>query len=463
MNSTDCYELPASFLQAEYLSAVRDARSNDNVSVLLDLSGPLDPDALTAALGLLAARHDVLRTALARRGSTVIQRVGDTDPPPLERADLRGPDPTGPALVHLLSEQAQRPFLLTQPPLWRAALIYVSFQRHVLALTLHHSIADRWSGEVIRRDLAALYADAFRRRDSTLVPLPIQFADYADSEHTASYRTRESYWRYALNPLPPAPRLPDSGKWRTGDPLTIAVRQLPAISPQDTDALRAAGDTCRASLGDTIHAAAAAAMSPFFDEEMVLGVLHMNRNRGELIPLIGPLFDHLPIRVRIDKGTTFLHLLSAFQATWTMALASKIPLGRITPHLAHQLLPDRLIFDVEINYLPHITPELLRVPIDDDYLTFGYFRDAAPDSLDIQLDQEVSPNGRLGFQVEGTESGGLQGAVFANADALGWSNLAPMGAQLAAAFALLARYPNSPIRELIEFFPTDDNEEHSRP
>src|SRR5678815_4517893 len=63
-----------------------------NVTVAVDLDGPLDLAWLLAGLDALAARHDLLRTAFTIDGSRPQQSVRPAAPQELLMIDLRGCD-----------------------------------------------------------------------------------------------------------------------------------------------------------------------------------------------------------------------------------------------------------------------------------------------------------------------------------------------------------------------------------
>jgi amino acid adenylation domain-containing protein len=82
--------------------------------------------------------------------------------------------------AHCLSEQeGKRPCDLVQGPLLRTALLRLGPISHVFLLTLHHSITDGWSNEILLQELSLLYQAFVKGQPSPLAPLPVQYADYA--------------------------------------------------------------------------------------------------------------------------------------------------------------------------------------------------------------------------------------------------------------------------------------------
>ncbi len=171
-----------------------------NESVLVELSGPLDEEALRSALSTLIARHDALRTSLTPSGDA--QRVHRDVPLPLERIEVQPGQMS--AKVEALSV---RPFDLTLAPLFRATLLQVSPQLHGLLLTVHHSVADGGAFAVIISELAALYSAAVEGKEAQL-ETPASYEDYirwrAKTLKSDEGQAAQDYWRSRFqNGVPP--------------------------------------------------------------------------------------------------------------------------------------------------------------------------------------------------------------------------------------------------------------------
>lgn len=178
-----------------------------NVCIAWRLSGSLDTDALHRSLAEIRQRHEILRTVfLASDEGPPLQTV--TEPPPLRLtvADLSStPDAEAAAQVWLQQDAAQ-PFDLAEGPLFRAALVRLGEQEHIVQLGMPHIVADGWSLDVILSELGALYPAFVQGLPSPLAPLPIQYADYARWEReTLCGETLEHHLRYARELLAGAP------------------------------------------------------------------------------------------------------------------------------------------------------------------------------------------------------------------------------------------------------------------
>src|SRR4051812_43865117 len=138
------------------------------------LRGRLDGAALERALTAVVGRHEALRTRFDVADGRPFQVI---DPPPerfaLPVVDLsERPD----AVADYVQAQADRPFDLAAGGLFRAALIRLADQDHIVTMAVHHIVADGWSIGLIIHELAALYDGA------TLPALTVQPADVAAHE-----------------------------------------------------------------------------------------------------------------------------------------------------------------------------------------------------------------------------------------------------------------------------------------
>jgi amino acid adenylation domain-containing protein len=119
-----------------------------NVAAAVGVHGPLDPDALSAALARVVARHAALRTVLNE--DEPLQHVMARFHLPLQVRDAAG----GPgALREMLDAEARRPFRFAGAPPVRAFLFRRGEGDHVLLLVAHHAVLDFRSLEIVFDEL----------------------------------------------------------------------------------------------------------------------------------------------------------------------------------------------------------------------------------------------------------------------------------------------------------------------
>ncbi|MCJ8208037.1 non-ribosomal peptide synthetase [Pseudomonas sp. RGM2987] len=181
-----------------------------HLSLALRLGGTLQPSLLEQALTQLSNRQHSLRTVFSETSDGARQSVEASTTVPLSVEPLEM-DEQSPGFAQKLSQEAQRPFDLSAPPLWRVR-VYQGQNLCVLQVTLHHIIADARSLEIFFNELQLIYQALLEERSASLPPLPLQFPDIAASWQSPAGQARiESqleYWRQTLEGEPPVLNLP---------------------------------------------------------------------------------------------------------------------------------------------------------------------------------------------------------------------------------------------------------------
>ena len=292
-----------------------------NLPFALRLRGALDVRALSASLDALVARHETLRTSFAERGGAPVQVIHPAAPAPLPVLDLGDlPDEEREAEARRLAgDEALRPFDLARGPLLRCTLLRLADDDQVLLLTLHHIVSDRWSMEVLVREVTTLY-DAFRRGEAPRLPeLPVQYADYAlwqrrwlDGE---VLETRIGYWKQKLAGAPPLLEIPTDRPRAAGQSPRAASCRF-ALSAEATQGLRALSRRERATLFMTVLAGWQALLGRYAgQDDVVVGTPIAGRGRRETEALIGFFVNMLALRAELGGDPTWSELLGRVRET----------------------------------------------------------------------------------------------------------------------------------------------------
>ncbi|WP_405987032.1 amino acid adenylation domain-containing protein [Streptomyces sp. NBC_00872] len=196
------------------LYQVEGAGPTYNIPSAWRLSGALDTDALRAAVGDLAERHETLRTVFPEEAGTAYQRI-------LRQGEYEIPVDVVPAdegsLAGLLADAAAYGFELDREPPLRVRAFRLAEDEHVLLVLVHHIAGDEWSEQPLTRDLATAYAARAAGRAPGWAPLPVQYADYTlwqravlgDEKDPDSVASRQlAYWKETLSGLPEELALP---------------------------------------------------------------------------------------------------------------------------------------------------------------------------------------------------------------------------------------------------------------
>jgi hypothetical protein len=181
-----------------------------NVFDVAAWDGAVDADIFRLAVIDVMRRHDALRILFVETGLDPSIRVADEVDTTITFADLSAqPEQRQQAArASLLGFERTRAFDLLTGPLWRASLLRLGGDRHLVAVSMFHLIADGWSTGVFLRDLRAAYRA--RTGDGTALPslrLPYALAMSDGGSSTESgtdqaARRRSEYWKRSLTPLP---------------------------------------------------------------------------------------------------------------------------------------------------------------------------------------------------------------------------------------------------------------------
>ena len=156
------------------------------------IRGRFDVAGLGQALTGLVARHEPLRTRYVDDDAEPRRVIEEPFPVKLERISLDEVDAAEQEeRAHAwLIAQLRIPLDIAVGPPFRAALMRLADEDHILLLILHHIVIDAWSIAVLQRDLSALYATHATGVHAKLPHLAIQYADYAVWERSDEYRRR---------------------------------------------------------------------------------------------------------------------------------------------------------------------------------------------------------------------------------------------------------------------------------
>ncbi|WP_374586473.1 amino acid adenylation domain-containing protein, partial [Pseudoduganella sp.] len=288
----------------------------------LHLHGPLDRDALRAALDQVVARHESLRTSFVSVDGKPQQVVAPADAGfPLLVLDLTGlaGAERDAALERIAAEEAGRHFDLAQGPLVRGQLLKLGEHEHRLLVTQHHIVSDAWSVGVLLGEVRALYQAFSQGQADPLPPLALQYADYAAWQRGWLQGERAEsqlrFWQQHLSGAPALLELP-TDRPRPAAQSHRGARLQFEIPAALADALRAQGQRRGATLFMTLFAGWSALLARLSgQDDIVVGVPVANRPRAELEPLIGFFANTLALRVQLGEDDSAAHLLEQVKAS----------------------------------------------------------------------------------------------------------------------------------------------------
>jgi acyl carrier protein len=319
-----------------------------NLSSSLRLKGQLDLPALRQTLNEIVRRHETLRTVFPTVGGQPRQHILPAAELSLPIKDLRHLAPVARELeaMRLATEEARRPFNLSEGPLLRVTLLQLDDDDYALLCTMHHIISDGWSMSLLIQEVMAYYQMFIAGNFSPRPELSIQYADYAHWQRRwlsgEVLGKQMFYWKQQLEGVNRKLDLPIARLRPAVQTFNGATKNW-TLSATLTEDLKALGRRHGATLFMTLLAAFQTLLYRYSgQEDIVVGSPIANRNRPGVEGLIGYFINILALRTDFSGNPTFRELLSRVRATTLSAYAHQdLPFERLLDELRLKRDPSR--------------------------------------------------------------------------------------------------------------------------
>jgi len=315
------YVLSSSQRRLWILSQFEGGSSAYHLGGAYNFHGALDAAALTRALHALATRHESLRTTFAPgpdgQPLQYIHPAGSSSGPALEQIDLRSEADPEAAARAAVQANAEAHFDLEQGPLLRVVLLQLPNDTWVLGYALHHLISDGWSMSILLRELLILYNACAGGSEegealSLLLPLPIQYKDYAywqqQQLRSGALAADRAYWLTRFEGEVPVLQLPQ-------DAARPAVRRYEgAVLHKQWPSLGSFAELVRQQ-GATLFMGLLAVVEAVLyrysgQEDLVVGTPIAGRSHADVQGGIGFYVNTLALRTRVAGDEGFRNLLA---------------------------------------------------------------------------------------------------------------------------------------------------------
>ncbi|MEU9026480.1 amino acid adenylation domain-containing protein [Streptomyces sp. NPDC048383] len=335
--------IPLSYAQQRlwFLHQLEGPSPTYNIPTTLRLTGPLDADALEAAVNDLVGRHEILRTVYAEDEHGARQVVLD---PRRARLDLVRADTTEADHERDCAAAARHAFDLTSEIPIRASLFRITDEEHVLLLLIHHIAGDAWSRTPLAHDLTTAYTTRTTNNSAPhWEPLPVQYADYAlwqrtllgnDTDPTTTAGQQLTHWKNTLHDLPEQldlptdrPRPPTAS--HAGDRITFTI---PTTTHQQLTELARTTHTTPYMVLQTALTTLLTRLGAGTD--IPIGTPIAGRTDDATDHLIGFFVNTLVLRTNTSGNPTFRELLTRIRETDLTAYAHQdLPFERLVEAL----------------------------------------------------------------------------------------------------------------------------------
>ncbi|QMS92433.1 NcpB [Nostoc edaphicum CCNP1411] len=333
-------EIPLSYAQQRlwFLDKLNPNSASYNIPVGLRLVGTLNVVALEQSFREIIHRHEALRTNFVVVDGKPLQIIQTQTNWTVAVVDLQHLPVTEQktAAQKLLQQQVIEPFDLESEALIRATLLMLSSTEQWLVVCMHHVVSDGWSIGVFIKELQALYNAYSQGQPSPLLPLPIQYADFALWQRQwlqgEVLNSQLSYWKQQLANAPTFLPLPTDRPRGSVQTFNGAHLEF-TLSAELTQKLEKLSQQQGCTLFMTLLAAYNTLLYRYTGQsDILVGTPIANRDRAETEGLIGFFVNTLVMRTNLAENPSFSELLPRLRE---MALSA----------YAHQDLPFEMLVE----------------------------------------------------------------------------------------------------------------------
>lgn len=370
--------LPLSFSQERLWSLLQlePSRSSAyNMPSAFRITGVLNISALQQSLNEILRRHEVLRTTFSSFNGKPIQVISPEVTLTLPIVELQdiSKDQQQLKVRQIIRHEVQRPFDLSQSPLFRVTLLRLGGDEYLLLLNVHHIVVDFWSKGILFQELSTLYEAFSTGEPSPLPELPIQYADFAVWQRQwlqgKLLEVLLDYWRQQLGSNLSEQKLPTDYPRLASQDRRSAYQKL--VLPEElTTTLKTLSRREGTTLFPTLLAAFKVLLHSYTkQDDIFLCSPIANRNRKEVKGLIGYFVNLLILRTDLSGNPSFRELLERVHKSSSGGYAHQdLPVQQLVKSLNLLQIPlSRVMFGLQNTVIHKLDLRGLTVnPLDVD-------------------------------------------------------------------------------------------------
>ena len=366
----DYYDLSHAQKRLWILDQLEGGSNGYNIGEVFVFKGILDPVNFNKAFLALIERHEILRTTFIEVSGIPKQRIHGYDAFDFQSdyCDLRQEENKEAVLAELIKAASNKPFDLQYGPLLRATLFQWQEDEFIFSFTIHHIISDAWSFNILVKEMLLFYKSYTTGSTHSLMPLSIQYKDYAlwqnrqlEGDRLTAHR---NYWLSHLSGELPVLNL-------STDFLRPAIMSYEgdmiasALGKELSIGLKSLAVTQGNSLYMTLVSTVLALLYKYTgNEDIIVGSPVAGREHVDLENQVGMYINNLALRTIFSGSETFEKLMNTVKEN-------------VIKSFEHQIYPyDKLIEDL------NMPRDRSRSPLYDIVVVFNHISLDEVDGLD---------------------------------------------------------------------------------
>jgi amino acid adenylation domain-containing protein/thioester reductase-like protein len=307
------YPLSSSQKRLYILNSIDQNKLAYNMPGAFIIQGKLDVIRLENVFRTIVRRHDILRTSFELFANDIVQKVHSDVPFEVERLNALS-----------VSEAVRifvRPFDLSKAPLFRAAIMGLGSNKHLLLVDMHHIISDGAASSILMQEIDTLYSGG------ELPENAFQYKDFVlwaqKNQNNALFNKQREYWLNVFKDTIPVLELPlDFPR-----PAAVDFKGSKMRFALDKSRTNAIVKFCRendVSLFMFLFSVWNIFLSKISgQDDIVVGTPSSGRHYRDLDKIVGVFINTLPIRSKPEPEKTFRKFLDEVKRDTLYALENQ--------------------------------------------------------------------------------------------------------------------------------------------
>lgn len=330
----------------------------NHICAFIHIRGHLTPQGCEAALQKVVDRQEAFRLSFLPGKDRPMQLIRKTCRASLQFRDLAPAERSPEAIEAIAQEIFNRPLDMLVAPLYRSEVLRLGPEEQVLAVAIHHAIADGWTLGVFVQDLFAAYLENLRGVQAPLPPVPLSYSAWAAAERAfwqqpAEFEPRAEFWKANLAGI--------RRIWKGSEmPRGQRKRWVTRVSAELGRGLRELARRNGATLYSTLLAAFQITLSRWTGaDDILVGTPVANRGRQGARELMGYCAGIVPVRGQIDRTRKFSETLHTVHQNALDCFANAMPFVELAKVMNDAPTPGHNpLFEVRFALQNHPVPDI---------------------------------------------------------------------------------------------------------